>query len=59
MSDKKNLKHIIRDAKATLHLASQKNLGKKIEKNQHLEQKIHRVAGNIRSIKVEIKRMKA
>lgn len=59
MTDIKNLRKIIRDARDTLRLAKQPRRHAQIEKDPRLERKILRVQGNIRSIKVQVKRLHA
>lgn len=53
MADKKNLRAIIRDARTTLRLAKKKD----IDAHPMIEKQIMRVKGNIRHIRVEVKRL--
>jgi hypothetical protein len=54
MTDKKNLHIIISEANKTLQLAEKRD----VDAHPTLDRKIMRVAGNIRSIRVEVHRLK-
>ena len=53
--DKSNLRTIIREAKLTLRLARKKD----VDAHPQIEKQIQRVKGNIRHIRVEVKRLRA